>query len=72
MAARLGEVIYWIFCIAAMAPIVFFIFSQMSGPQCFQGVCSDYSPWLPGIFFGAIALAIWLVGRGTKYILAGR
>jgi hypothetical protein len=59
MLIRLGNVVYWFFCIAAAA----FAVLALSG--------DSGSPNAPYIGLG-VAFALWLTGRAAKYVLAGK
>jgi amino acid transporter len=61
MASRLGQVIYW--AASAIAVIVaalgaFFAWTGMTAANA----------W---VVFLVIAVGVWLVGRGARYVLAG-
>jgi hypothetical protein len=59
MAARLGDVLYWIACVVATT----------------VGGFAAYALTFPGgepSVIATIAGAIWLFGRGCRYVLAGR
>ena len=66
MAARLGNVIYWLACavavlMLAVVPIALLIEAR------------DEAWWIDtAIHVIAPAILIWLAGRGVKYVLAGR
>lgn len=64
MAARLGTVIYWAACVAAVVWATFiFIFSANSAHP-------DWTVYTPIAIVGAII--IWGVGRAACYLLARR
>lgn len=66
MAARFGEVLYWLgagvailFALAALG-----VFYMPSG--------NPVDLYITAGIFGGIALVAWLFGRACRYILAGR
>jgi hypothetical protein len=59
MAARLGDVLYWLGCVVATA----------------TGGLAAYALTFPGgepSVIAIIAGSIWLLGRACRYVLAGR
>lgn len=64
MLGRLGDVLYWGGCIVAGSLVAFIAFNGRT-------IGGDIDWWT--ILFGAaVAVAVWLVGRAAKYVLAGR
>lgn len=59
MAARLGHVLYWLFCTAAglWLTLVVYAFDRMTLPQNLFGL--------------SLVAAIWFVGWVLRYILTG-
>ena len=62
MAARLGNVLYWMGCILAALILI-----------CFQILASNENPYSWGLASFGLAFAVvsWLAGRALRYILAG-
>jgi len=69
MAARLGYAIYWLGCILAVLCIALGV---GAGANLGYGE-SWYEEWEWGWFLipTAIGVAIWVIGRGIRYVLAG-
>ena len=64
MAERLGKVLYWTGCAAAIVVAGFFVLAAVN---------SDIGDWWFMMAFGAAcAVGCWVLGRALKYILAGR
>lgn len=66
MFARLGNVLYWIGCglaVLAIAGAIAVAVIPSNNPHD--------KPAVP-LFLAGIGLIVWLIGRGLKYILAGR
>lgn len=62
MAARLGDVLYWIGCgIAVFFVLIFILVASNSGPD---------APFYLGVY-AVLAIVSWLIGRACRYILAG-
>lgn len=63
MAERLGDVLYWVGCLAAalLAAGAFWVLAQTGDQR-------------PGFiaFVSAPALVAWLLGRACRYVLSGR
>ena len=67
MLARLGDVLYWLACIAAVGtfsvPVAVAEFSGGSAPP----------PLVAAVILGAaLAIPVWLVGLACRYILSSR
>src|SRR5262245_12846170 len=64
MLARLGNVLYWLGCIAAVVIVGFagiVYFSEGQRPSDLPVV----------VVLGVIAAVAWLIGRACRYVLAG-
>ena len=62
MLARLGDVIYWLGCIAGSMVLAVGIFDYWFG----QGGLVVLISW------AALAFGLWLIGEAIRYILAAR
>jgi len=63
MVARLGNVLYWLGCVAAL---VIFVFDAALWKWGAQGI--------DNVMVGVLAVfgfAVWLVGRACRYVLSG-
>jgi hypothetical protein len=67
MAARLGNVLYWIGCIVA-ALILLYDGVLLSLEEPTQ-LARDFSVF---VFIAIAALVVWLIGRACRYVLSGR
>ena len=63
MIVRIGNVLYWTGCVLAALIVVF------GGLTAHN---ETYNPWGEFIVFALVAAVVWVVGRGCRYILAGR
>jgi drug/metabolite transporter (DMT)-like permease len=64
MVERLGNVLYWACCIVALVFVAGAVLALMqSGSQ---------NDWAPAIAFGVLAAVAYGVGRGLRYVLAGK
>jgi len=61
MIERLGNALYWLCNILAALIVLYGVLMSISGPEHFYVIA--------GIIF---ALAIYGLGRGIRYVLAGR
>ena len=64
MAERLGDVLYVLGCVAAGAVIALWLLSAWQAPDL-RGI-------VVFIFMAVIAVALWLIGKACRYVLAGR
>jgi hypothetical protein len=64
MLSRLGNVLYWLGCAAAVGTIVIAAFTVISDAY-FRSEPLIY------IFPIVIALMFWLIGRACRYVLSG-
>ena len=64
MAERLGDVLYWTGCAAAIAVAGFFVLSVVDSGR------DDW--WIAVAFGAAYSAGCWVLGRALRYILAGR
>jgi hypothetical protein len=64
MAARLGDVIYWLGCGIAIISIAAAVVLAIYGVKPDKHILI--------IIFSVGALVIWLIARACRYILAGR
>jgi hypothetical protein len=64
MVERLGHVLYALGCIAAGAVITIWLLLIWQAPDLRQTVVF--------IFAAVLAIALWLVGKACRYVLAGR
>ena len=63
MAARLGNVLYWLGCIVAAIVVIY---------DVTLGLANDWQdPAFLYIRTAILAVAIWLVGRACRYVLSG-
>jgi hypothetical protein len=67
MAARLGNVLYWVGCIAAAFVLALFGLMWATG---FLGGDPE-TPIFYGVIAAIIAAICWGVGRACRYVLAG-
>jgi hypothetical protein len=67
MAARLGNVLYWLGCIVATLFLAGLLWTWI-GPL--EGHPRDGDWLMLGAFF-VFAVVSWAIGRGLRYILAG-
>jgi hypothetical protein len=63
MAARLGNVLYWLACIVAALFIGILIFVWSTSP--------NDRDWITFVSFVVLAIVSWAIGRGLRYVLAG-
>lgn len=63
MPTRLGNVLYWLACVAAILWLVLTFAAATARPQPEWAVFWVAGP-VPGV-------AIWLAGRAIRYVLAG-
>ena len=68
MAAKLGQVIYWACCVIAAMLIAFPILAIPY--NWIEGAPLQPQYVMLG-FFALADIVIWLIGRATKYVLAG-
>lgn len=68
MAARLGNVLYWTGCILALLALIVGTLTAVGD----TADPVDYRWYLFALFGAGPALALWLVGRACRYVLAGR
>jgi hypothetical protein len=71
MAARLGNVLYWLGCLAALAFAVCAIYAAATLAGFFGGSTDPAETEIFAEQMTASALACWLVGRIARYLLAG-
>jgi hypothetical protein len=64
MLARLGNVLCWLGCVAAVMILAFVVALWKTGPH--QGI--DESILVVLAIFGIV---VWLIGRACRYILSG-
>ncbi|MPZ40606.1 MAG: hypothetical protein GEU95_21655 [Rhizobiales bacterium] len=64
MLERLGLVLYWAGCILALPFAVIAVIALVNAPSADKFFYASLA--------GVCALVIWLVGRGCKFIFAGR
>ena len=62
MAARLGNVLYWLACVGAVLALVLAVVVAVNPG-------ANAQLWI-GVYTAA-AVVIWLVGRAVRYVLAG-
>ena len=63
MVARLGNVIYWAACGAAVLNFFYWVWLALT---------AHVEPTTTIIFGAIISLVVWLIGRAALYILAGK
>ena len=63
MLARLGEVVYWAGCGLAVIWI---------GMGLYASFDREHPRWEDFALAGGGAVLIWLIGRATRYVLAGK
>ena len=68
MAARLGNVLYWLGCLVAAASILWAIVNAW---VLFTGSLLPMDNVVIIMISLAAAVAAWVVGRACRYILAG-
>ena len=66
MAARLGNVLYWLFSGFATVVLLFGAATLRNQPP------NANDTWFLIAFFGISAVLVWLVGRACRYVLAAR
>jgi hypothetical protein len=74
MAARLGNVLYWLGCaIAVVFGLVFFValLSGVPGHEVHDGYGLSLTVYGWRALYAGLAVGGWLVGRASRYILAG-
>lgn len=70
MAARLGNVLYWLGCGLAVLALVI---STIAWLVWYGGASGDPSFQLGfAIVFLIIAIILWVFGRAARYVLVGR
>jgi hypothetical protein len=65
MVARLGNVLYWVGCIAAVFVLAWCVLVWMHGASAKDMIQT-------GVFAIIIAGVFWGIGRACRYVLAGR
>jgi len=63
MITRLGDVLFWLGCLLAVACLAIGLYGFASSRSEAWGVLGS---WV------LIAVAFWLIGRACRYVLAGR
>ena len=64
MAARLGNVLYWVFSLIALLVALDVAYWFFSGQSTWSNEDLFY--------FGVLVVVLWLIGRTCRYVLAGR
>lgn len=68
MAARLGNVVYWM-C-SGLAALIILLLAYVVMSYGIGGARGDAS-FVQGLMF-VVAVAIWLFGRAVRYVLGGK
>ena len=70
MASRLGQVLYWIGCVIALALTASYIAILIASREPVR--VDSEMVWIGALVFLAPAAIAWLIGRACKYILVGK